>query len=513
MVAFTKKSVLSFGFLLGVTALLIAAFFTPALRAQEATVQLVEDPELGNILTDSDGNTLYRFLNDTEGESNCSGDCASAWPPLLLPSGDPVAGEGLTGELGIIERDGGGRQVTYNGMPLYFFANDENPGDTNGQGVNDVWYIVKAETAFVSEDSVNVLLGENEDLGALLTDGDGNTLYRFLNDSAEMDVCYDGCAVNWPPLLVGGDAPTAGEGVTGELGTITRRDGNRQVTYNGMPLYFFANDENAGDTNGQGVGEVWYIVKAETAFVSEDPVNVLLGENEDLGALLTDGDGNTLYRFLNDSAEMDVCYDGCANAWPPLLVGGDAPTAGEGVTGELGTITRRDGNRQVTYNGIPLYFFANDEDAGDTNGQGVGEVWYIVKAATEFASDEEVRLEARMNEELGTILTDADGNTLYRFLNDEGGMSVCYDGCAANWPPLLVGAEGTTAGLGVTGELGTTTRRDGNQQVTYNGEPLYFFANDENPGDTNGQGLGEVWFVIELEDVTINTLFLPYIAR
>jgi len=95
---------------------------------------------------------------------------------------------------------------------------------------------------------------------------------------------------------------------------------------------------------------------------------------------------------------------------------------------------------------------------------------------------------------LGSILVDGDGNTLYLFTPDEQGESVCYDQCEANWPPLV---DETGAGDGIDGSLlGTAPRTDGTEQVTYNGWPLYYFANDNAPGDTNGQGLNDVWYVL-----------------
>ncbi len=100
---------------------------------------------------------------------------------------------------------------------------------------------------------------------------------------------------------------------------------------------------------------------------------------------------------------------------------------------------------------------------------------------------------------LGDIVVDADGKVLYLFERDTqgDGMSVCNDACAASWPPLLVD-EGATAvaGAGVTGSLGTATRDDGTTQVTLNGWPLYYFAGDSAAGDTNGQSLNDVWWVV-----------------
>ena len=96
---------------------------------------------------------------------------------------------------------------------------------------------------------------------------------------------------------------------------------------------------------------------------------------------------------------------------------------------------------------------------------------------------------------LGPILTDQDGNTLYLSLNDAQGPSVCSGDCESNWPPVT-GAVSAAAGVDAS-MLGTVTRSDGVEQVTYNDWPLYHFAGDSAAGQTNGQGLGEVWYVVD----------------
>jgi predicted lipoprotein with Yx(FWY)xxD motif len=100
------------------------------------------------------------------------------------------------------------------------------------------------------------------DLGTILT-SDGMTLYLFTKDQENVTNCYDQCAVNWPPLLANGGQPAAGEGVTGQLGVIDRTDGTQQVTYNGIPLYYYIKDTKFWDVTGQGVGDVWFVVHPE----------------------------------------------------------------------------------------------------------------------------------------------------------------------------------------------------------------------------------------------------------
>ena len=101
-----------------------------------------------------------------------------------------------------------------------------------------------------------------------------------------------------------------------------------------------------------------------------------------IGTVLVDGKtGLTVYIFTKDTKDSgkSVCTGGCLDTWPALTVGaGETPTGGSGVTGTLGTITREDnGALQVTYNGLPLYFFKNDQAPGDANG--VYETWEAVK--------------------------------------------------------------------------------------------------------------------------------------
>ena len=113
---------------------------TEAPAAGGETVMTAET-DLGTILVDGQGHTLYMFMPDNQGASTCTGDCLGAWPALLGPA---TAGEGVDESLlGTATRpDDGTEQVTYDGWPLYYFAQDAAPGDTFGQAVNDVWYVV-----------------------------------------------------------------------------------------------------------------------------------------------------------------------------------------------------------------------------------------------------------------------------------------------------------------------------------------------------------------------------------
>lgn len=125
-------------------AIVLSLLFVTALRpvrAQDSTtVQVGQNDALGAILTDANGMTLYVFMRDTPDVSNCNGGCAGTWPAFQPPEGDLTEPDGVTGILGVITRQDGTMQVTYNDMPLYHFSGDMNPGDTNGQGIGGVWF-------------------------------------------------------------------------------------------------------------------------------------------------------------------------------------------------------------------------------------------------------------------------------------------------------------------------------------------------------------------------------------
>ncbi len=122
-----------------------AATEAPSASAAGESVYVVNvatDAKVGKFLTGEDGKTLYTFKKDSPGTSTCTGQCATNWPPFTLDTGETVqAGSGVTGTLATISRPDGTTQVTYGGMPLYYFAADAKAGDVAGQGIGNVWYV------------------------------------------------------------------------------------------------------------------------------------------------------------------------------------------------------------------------------------------------------------------------------------------------------------------------------------------------------------------------------------
>lgn len=124
------------------------------------------------------------------------------------------------------------------------------------------------------------------------------------------------------------------------------------------------------------------LVAAQDDTAAVDTATVATAEQQPYGAYLVDAAGMSLYLFKADAkAKGSTCYDACAKAWPPLLTDGEPMVNGMAKQDLLGTIERKNGSTQVTYNGWPLYYFVKDDEPGDTQGQdikGFGAEWYLV---------------------------------------------------------------------------------------------------------------------------------------
>ncbi|WP_166843831.1 hypothetical protein [Isoptericola sp. BMS4] len=125
----------------------------PGGTASDATLATA-DSDLGEIVVDGEGMTVYYFSNDEpgSGESACTDDCLAAWPPVHADGEDPQV-DGVTAEVGTITGNDGELQVTLDGRPLYLYAQDARPGDVTGQGVDDVWWVVAHDGAEVTKAS------------------------------------------------------------------------------------------------------------------------------------------------------------------------------------------------------------------------------------------------------------------------------------------------------------------------------------------------------------------------
>lgn len=103
---------------------------------------------------------------------------------------------------------------------------------------------------------------------------------------------------------------------------------------------------------------------------------IAVAQNPKLGKVLTDARGMTLYTNKKDESGESYCTGSCTSTWPPLKSAGSSPITVNGLTGKFAVLSRDDGSKQVTYNGKPLYTYSGDKAVGDTNGQGVGGLWF-----------------------------------------------------------------------------------------------------------------------------------------
>jgi len=210
--------------------------------------------------------------------------------------------------------------------------------------------------------------------------------------------------------------------------------------------------------------------------------------------------GHTLYTFARDENGASACNDTCAENWPPFTIDANMTvTFTDDVVGVVGTIQRSDGSTQITYNGSPLYYFSGDAAVGDDAGHGVRDLWFAANPADIMLGRD------------GLHLVGAGGMTLYVFTEDSGNDSFCLDECSREWPTLIA-KQGTTPrlGAGLTGNLDVFQRSDGVMQISYNGWPLYFFHEDEEPGEMTGDGVKEVWFAA---DINLEQLQLPSVPN
>jgi predicted lipoprotein with Yx(FWY)xxD motif len=108
---------------------------------------------------------------------------------------------------------------------------------------------------------------------------------------------------------------------------------------------------------------------------------VITTRSGSMGSFLTDGSGRTVYLWVKDGMNSSACSGACAGAWPPVPAKGKLTVSGGAKASDLGTITRSDGSKQVTYDGHPLYYYVGDSGPGQTNGQGsdgFGAKWWLV---------------------------------------------------------------------------------------------------------------------------------------
>lgn len=112
-----------------------------AFSKASTAIQVKKKAGVGSYLADSKGMTLYYFKKDSPGKSACTGPCLELWPPFYVEK-VKAPSKVKAKDFGVIKREDGKEQTTFKGYPLYYFSKDVKPGDTEGQGVKDIWYVV-----------------------------------------------------------------------------------------------------------------------------------------------------------------------------------------------------------------------------------------------------------------------------------------------------------------------------------------------------------------------------------
>jgi predicted lipoprotein with Yx(FWY)xxD motif len=225
--------------------------------------------------------------------------------------------------------------------------------------------------------------------GPVLTTGAGRTLYVFVDDllTRAPSACTGDCANDWVPTPARGRIIVRGD-ITGQLGSVVRSDGERQLTMDGRPLYTFAGDRTRGDVRGNGVGNLWWAMTPSgltatsfplmpSTYGPPAPTTLTVVQTSD-GSVVADDRGQVLYIYTDDTPTQSACTaDWCLVDWPPLQASGD-PTKAPTISAPVAVIRGAGGTNQVTLAGHPLYTFAGDLHPGDTRGQGIGGDWYLI---------------------------------------------------------------------------------------------------------------------------------------
>jgi predicted lipoprotein with Yx(FWY)xxD motif len=240
------------------------------------TLKVAELDGIGAAVVNGKGRTIYRFDKESNDPSTiaCTGDCTKTWQPVLAPNGIDVQTGIEEDNVGTIDRPEGGKQLTLNGWPLYYYFKDLQLGQTAGQRIGGTWFAIapngkkagtaaQAGAALAQAAEAQVLkVAELDGLSPVVVNGKGRTIYRFDKESNDPTTvaCTGDCAKTWQPVLAPNGVDIQAGVTQGLVGTVARPDGGVQVTLNGWPLYYYFKDLKLGQTAGQGVGGTWFAI-------------------------------------------------------------------------------------------------------------------------------------------------------------------------------------------------------------------------------------------------------------
>ena len=368
--------------------------------AQRMDARPTPRPEVA--YSNENGLTLYTFDKDEAGKSNCTGDCATTWLPAV-----PVARAKEIPGWTIISHPSGVKQWAHNGKPLYRHKDDKEGGDViglgydtegggyggaNGRGLNaklpDGWKVHKLTTGAKNAAGIASPFGfevreVTDAAAAVLVDDRSAVLQKVLyayngditNDKRVCDKAATEC-----PNFVPVQAPELARASAADWSVINRKDGIRQWSYKGKPLYTYEGDRITGDVHGAAADKRWQLAVVFDYF---RPENVSYSDGSE-GMVLTTNKGMTLYRRdLNafNPAHTRVAHDYpyrprvgrmirdvacnavCQKSWKPHLAPANAQPSGY-----WGVHVLPDGKKQWTYKDYALYTYVGDKAPGDQFG-------------------------------------------------------------------------------------------------------------------------------------------------
>ena len=222
---------------------------------------------------------------------------------------------------------------------------------------------------------------------------------------------------------------------------------------------------------------------------------IQITSNTQFGNILTDENGKTLYFFSNDTKGTSTCNGNCLATWP-IYHSSEASSDMEIDKSLLGEITRADGSKQSTFKGWPLYYYAGDGQTGQAKGDAVNKIWYVAKPdyllmvanAQLVGHDGKNYLGDYSEGTSKTIyLTDDKGRTLYAFKPDKFNKNNYTAADFSNdtiWP-IYQKETGSLPSLIRSTDIAVISVF-GKKQLTYKGWPLYYFGQDQQPGDNKG---------------------------
>jgi len=246
-------------------------------------IHLDSNQQVGTHIVDKDGRSLYYFSNDADGLSNCTGGCLTTWPIYYADSASTTYSTELDKNDFKTITTGAGKQTTYKGWPLYYYAPNGTPelaGQTLGEGVGDIWFVAKtnysimvANFQLTGANGTNYLSDYTPGNGRTkyLVDAKGNTLYAFGRDSAFINKFTKPDFSNnpaWP--IYETDNVTVPSTFDKTLFVPITFNGKKQLTYKGWPLYYYGPDAMVRGSNkgitippNQPVGSIWPVVKKD----------------------------------------------------------------------------------------------------------------------------------------------------------------------------------------------------------------------------------------------------------